>query len=180
MALSRHMDCRSIGRLSIAGKPILRDARQRRSLCYTHAANTWATVTPVVLPGYDDPGHLRRREKNGRVLPEQQRRILERLSNRIDALVAKQSFRLVFLRNWRITPRLSGAKSDFGPELNWRTATGYRTTSSAFRAFMSGFNGATLKVRRSRFPVPSALAVAVFTAWVSSQPGDLRRVRSNE
>ena len=28
---------------------------------YTRSASSWATVTPVVLPGYDDPAHYRRR-----------------------------------------------------------------------------------------------------------------------
>jgi len=57
--------------------------------CYTEPATTWATVTPVVLPGYDDPEHLRRRLKDGNVSSEQQGRILERLSNRIEGLLRK-------------------------------------------------------------------------------------------
>lgn len=57
--------------------------------CYTQPASTWATVTPVVLPGYDDPEHLRRRMKNGNVTPEQQKRTLGRLSERVDNLLRK-------------------------------------------------------------------------------------------
>ena len=57
--------------------------------CYTQAATTWATVTPVVLPGYDDPEHLRRRMNNGNLTSEQHRRIVERLADRIDALLRK-------------------------------------------------------------------------------------------
>jgi CRISPR-associated protein Csb2 len=57
--------------------------------CYTRSATRWATVTPVVLPGYDDPEHLRRRMKAGKLSSEQQRRILQRLSDRIDGLLRK-------------------------------------------------------------------------------------------
>lgn len=57
--------------------------------CYTQAASAWATVTPVALPGYDDPNHLRRRMKDGKLSPEQQRRALEQLSDRVDGLLRK-------------------------------------------------------------------------------------------
>lgn len=56
---------------------------------YTQPASSWATVTPVILPGYDDPEHLRRRMNNGSLSSEQQKRILERLADRIDALLRK-------------------------------------------------------------------------------------------
>ena len=56
---------------------------------YTQRSSFWVTVTPVVLPGYDDPDHLRRRAKNDKLAPDQQRRILDRLSNRIDGLLRK-------------------------------------------------------------------------------------------
>jgi CRISPR-associated protein Csb2 len=56
---------------------------------YTQRSSSWVTVTPVVLPGYDDPGHLRRRAKNDNLTPDQQRQILDRLSNRIDGLLRK-------------------------------------------------------------------------------------------
>jgi CRISPR-associated protein Csb2 len=35
--------------------------RDRTVECYTEPAKTWATVTPVVLPGYDDPREVRKR-----------------------------------------------------------------------------------------------------------------------
>jgi CRISPR-associated protein Csb2 len=57
--------------------------------CYAQTAADWATVTPVVLPGYDDPEHLRRRAKSGTLSSEQQRRVLDRLSDRIDGLLRK-------------------------------------------------------------------------------------------
>lgn len=57
--------------------------------CYAGRADTWATVTPVVLPGYDDPDHLRRRLKAGTSSTEQKRKSLERLSGRIEDLLRK-------------------------------------------------------------------------------------------
>ena len=55
---------------------------------YTRPAAAWATVTPVVLPGYDDPGHYRRRLKNG-VTADDQKRYLDRLDRRIESLLRK-------------------------------------------------------------------------------------------
>src|SRR5262249_41350446 len=45
---------------------------------YVRVASEWATVTPVVLPGFDDPAHWRRRLKKG-VDAVEQRALLERL-----------------------------------------------------------------------------------------------------
>ncbi|MGO9466997.1 MAG: type I-U CRISPR-associated protein Csb2 [Isosphaeraceae bacterium] len=62
---------------------------------YVTAAATWATVTPVVLPGYDDPRKLRRRLFRG---PEPavptasepaQKELLAKLDRRIDDLLRK-------------------------------------------------------------------------------------------
>jgi CRISPR-associated protein Csb2 len=55
---------------------------------YARPAATWATVTPVVLPGYDDPDHYRRRLKNG-VTADDQKRYLDRLERRIESLLRK-------------------------------------------------------------------------------------------
>jgi CRISPR-associated protein Csb2 len=55
---------------------------------YTGAASSWATVTPVVLPGYDDPAHYRRRLKSG-TSADQQRELLGRLSARTEMLLRK-------------------------------------------------------------------------------------------
>jgi CRISPR-associated protein Csb2 len=51
-------------------------------------ASVWASVTPVVLPGYDDPGHLRRRLAKG-VSVAEQRKLIEQLESRTDALLRK-------------------------------------------------------------------------------------------
>jgi len=55
---------------------------------YVEESRTWATVTPVILPGYDDPDHLRRKLKNGRDA-ETQKRYLTRLDARTDELLRK-------------------------------------------------------------------------------------------
>jgi CRISPR-associated protein Csb2 len=55
---------------------------------YTQRAVTWVTVTPVVLPGYDDPAHYRRRLKRG-VGAEEQTKLLDRLNDRIESLLRK-------------------------------------------------------------------------------------------
>jgi CRISPR-associated protein Csb2 len=55
---------------------------------YVSESSTWVTVTPMVLPGHDDPGGLReklRKAKGG----EQQKSLLERLMKRREALVRK-------------------------------------------------------------------------------------------
>jgi CRISPR-associated protein Csb2 len=55
---------------------------------YVRAASEWATVTPVVLPGFDDPAHWRKRLQKG-VDAVEQRALLERLDRRIDELLRK-------------------------------------------------------------------------------------------
>ncbi len=64
-------------------------AREDRVLDrYNSEASTWATVTPVVLPGYDDPGGLRGKLRKAKS-SEEQRSLLERLMRRREALVRK-------------------------------------------------------------------------------------------
>ena len=55
---------------------------------YTQPAATWSSVTPVVLPGYDDPAHYRRRLKRG-TSAEEQTRLLGQLDDRTDGLLRK-------------------------------------------------------------------------------------------
>jgi CRISPR-associated protein Csb2 len=55
---------------------------------YVGEASEWSTVTPVVLPGFDDPSHWRRRLQQ-RVDAEEQRTLLERLDRRIEGLLRK-------------------------------------------------------------------------------------------
>ena len=62
-------------------------------LPFTRPSRSWSTVTPVILPGYDDPDGLRRkyrdRVKAGLASAEEQRHLLERLDSRIVALLWK-------------------------------------------------------------------------------------------
>ena len=55
---------------------------------YIRPSSTWATVTPVVLPGYDDPAHYRHRLKRGGIADEQ-KDLLDKLYSRTDALLRK-------------------------------------------------------------------------------------------
>jgi CRISPR-associated protein Csb2 len=55
---------------------------------YVKPAVEWATVTPVVLPGYDDPGQLRRRLSEPTDADEQ-KRLLGRMDARIEGLLRK-------------------------------------------------------------------------------------------
>ncbi|MBM4093017.1 MAG: type I-U CRISPR-associated protein Cas5/Cas6, partial [Planctomycetes bacterium] len=55
---------------------------------YTETSTTWSTVTPVILPGYDDPDHLRRKLKGCRDA-ETQKRYLARLDARVEQLLRK-------------------------------------------------------------------------------------------
>jgi CRISPR-associated protein Csb2 len=55
---------------------------------YTERAASWATVTPLVLPGYDDSAHYRRRLKRG-TSADEQKQLLARLDRRVDGLLRK-------------------------------------------------------------------------------------------
>jgi CRISPR-associated protein Csb2 len=57
------------------------DAEVRK---YTEPATVWSTVTPVILPGHDDPNGLRRKlkERDGKGADDQ-KHLLERLDRRI-------------------------------------------------------------------------------------------------
>ncbi|HEY9870486.1 MAG TPA: type I-U CRISPR-associated protein Csb2 [Candidatus Obscuribacterales bacterium] len=82
--------------------------------CYVQPADTWATVTPVVLPGYDDPAHYRKRLKRG-TTAEEQKRLLERLSERIDALLRKAIVQAGFSQELAAHAELEWRKSGFWP-----------------------------------------------------------------
>jgi CRISPR-associated protein Csb2 len=62
---------------------------------YTRASSSWTTVTPVVLPGYDDPRKLRRRlfgkpgtQETGPD-PDEQETLIGKLDRRIEFLLRK-------------------------------------------------------------------------------------------
>ncbi len=57
---------------------------------YLRASSTWTTVTPVILPGYDDPRKLRQRlRENSALSAEEKRTLLDKLDQRIDLLLRK-------------------------------------------------------------------------------------------
>jgi CRISPR-associated protein Csb2 len=55
---------------------------------YTSESAAWATVTPMVLPGHDDPGGLRERLRSLKG-GEERRSLVERLAKRRESLVRK-------------------------------------------------------------------------------------------
>ncbi len=82
--------------------------------CYTQAAATWATVTPVVLPGYDDPDHYRRRMKQG-TNTEEQRKLLGRLDDRVEGLLRKAIVQAGFSQELADHAELDWRKVGFWP-----------------------------------------------------------------
>lgn len=57
---------------------------------YLRPSATWTTVTPVILPGYDDPRKLRQRLREQSALTaEEKRTLLSKLDQRIDLLLRK-------------------------------------------------------------------------------------------
>jgi CRISPR-associated protein Csb2 len=55
---------------------------------YTKASSTWSTVTPVLLPGYDDPGHIRKKLKSVND-SDTQKKLLDKLNTRVLQLLQK-------------------------------------------------------------------------------------------
>jgi CRISPR-associated protein Csb2 len=83
-------------------------------------AAVWSTVTPVVLPGYDDPDHLRRRLKDV-TTSEAKRRLHERLDARIDGLLRKAIRQAGFPATLAACAELSWRLGGFRPGLDLAT-----------------------------------------------------------
>jgi CRISPR-associated protein Csb2 len=81
---------------------------------YTQAGTVWKSVTPVVLPGYDDPRHYRRRMERG-VGADEQRRLLEQLDARVDGLLRKAIVQAGFSEDLAANAGLDWRKSGFWP-----------------------------------------------------------------
>jgi CRISPR-associated protein Csb2 len=81
---------------------------------YTQPAASWATVTPVVLPGYDDPAHYRRRLKQG-TQAEEQKQLLTRLNDRIEGLLRKAIIQAGFSQVLADHAKLEWRKVGFWP-----------------------------------------------------------------
>jgi CRISPR-associated protein Csb2 len=82
--------------------------------CYAQSAATWATVTPVVLPGYDDPAHYRRRIKRG-ISGGEQGKLLEHLDDRIEGLLRKAILQAGFSQTLADHAELEWRKTGFWP-----------------------------------------------------------------
>jgi CRISPR-associated protein Csb2 len=76
------------GRAEPVGLMSVIPTSDRNVTSYTRPAVVWSTVTPVVLPGHDDRGDLRRRLGDTRD-SDRQRCLLARLERRTDTLIRK-------------------------------------------------------------------------------------------
>lgn len=56
---------------------------------YFAESSEWVSVTPVILPGYDDPGKLRRRLNTDQLSKEEKTGVVLKLEKRIDYLLRK-------------------------------------------------------------------------------------------
>lgn len=117
---------------------------------YTGESRTWSTVTPVILPGYDDPDHLRRRLRNNRDA-EVQHRLLAQLNGRIEALLRKA------LRHAGLSAEVAAAAA-----LEWRQG-GFRAGVDLAHRYtrpenLEAFSAYHVRVRFSH-PVRGPLAV---------------------
>lgn len=86
---------------------------------YLKPAARWVSVTPVLLPGYDDPSGLRRRLNDPNTDREVRYRIVAKLEHRIDSLLRKAIVQAGFtselaahaLLEWRHVPFIAGAEA---------------------------------------------------------------------
>ncbi|RJQ72317.1 MAG: type I-U CRISPR-associated protein Cas5/Cas6 [Desulfobacteraceae bacterium] len=56
---------------------------------YFAESSAWATITPVILPGYDDPGKLRQCLDADTITPEKKKSVVRNLEKRISHLLRK-------------------------------------------------------------------------------------------
>lgn len=56
---------------------------------YFAQAREWVSVTPIVLPGHDDPRRLRRKLNEAILSPHEKAAVVEKIESRIDALLRK-------------------------------------------------------------------------------------------
>jgi CRISPR-associated protein Csb2 len=117
---------------------------------YVEESRTWATVTPVIIPGYDDPDHLRCKLKAG-VDAETQKRYLDRLDARMDVLLRK-AFRQAGYANELVEQA----------ELDWREV-GFRSGVELASRYMppKNLNTSPRIHVQVRFPAPVSGPIAV-------------------
>ena len=85
---------------------------------YFAQGRAWATVTPVVLPGHDDPRKLRRRLNEAMLSPREKAAVVEKLECRIESLLRKA------MQQAGVSAEVASAA-----EIQWR-GTGFLTGTS--------------------------------------------------
>ena len=90
---------------------------------YLGPASVWSTVTPVVLPGYDDPSHCRRRLRSV-TNSQEQKRLLEKLDERIESLLRKALHQAGFSRQLAAQAELQWRQGGFRPGVDLATRYG--------------------------------------------------------
>ena len=113
---------------------------------YVGESQAWSTVTPLVLPGHDDPGglrlKLRRSEESGSATAASQRGVLARLDARADRLV-----------------RRSLSEAGCAPELAATAEVEYRAAGFRPGVELAGRYGSSLKYPRFHVRVRFAAGV---------------------
>jgi CRISPR-associated protein Csb2 len=144
-------DLQQLARL-IAGQTLIDEDTQRAAALlarlpdsdkmvwrYTAHAATWATVTPLVLPGYDDPKKYRREvfhrpTAEGRELTsERQKQLLGRLDRRIDFLIRKAIRQSGFSAELARHAKLDWSNSGFWPGTDLASRYAIPATLRRFR-----------------------------------------------
>ncbi|HEX4209555.1 MAG TPA: type I-U CRISPR-associated protein Csb2, partial [Candidatus Binataceae bacterium] len=82
---------------------------------YLRPSDHWATVTPVVLPGYDDPDHYRARLKKSDLNSDEQKRLLGQIADRIDRLLRKAIMHCGFSQEMADYAQLEWREASFWP-----------------------------------------------------------------
>lgn len=120
---------------------------------FVASGTTWSTVTPVILPGHEDPGGLRRKYRErvagGGASADEQKHLLERLDARVLALLWK-----AFAQAGWTPDALAGA------ELEYRTTGWFRGLDLAGKYELPKLDYPRYHVRvRFAHPVRGPLAV---------------------
>ncbi len=111
---------------------------------YVRPAAEWVTATPVVLPGFDDPAHIRRRlEREHDAV--QQKVLLGRLEERIDGLLRKAIVQAGFSAELARDAELEWRMSGFWRAPRWRLAMASRITCGDSPGCMCAFDGGTAR-----------------------------------
>jgi CRISPR-associated protein Csb2 len=123
---------------------------------YTQSAASWATVTPVVLPGYDDPDHYRRRLKS-KVGADEQKKLLNRMDDRIDGLLRKAIVQAGFSQTLADHAELEWRNVGFWPGADLVSRYGVPEHLRRFPRFHVRLQWRDARNRLTRIPGPICL-----------------------